>query len=124
MCRLDALLDTHPERAAELAQLDDRNRQAHHELEVYNATGIFPACHPIAVQFLADRKTEERLLLMRKQKPEKFMQQVTNCTQNIRRIESRLKNKHYKDDSERERWEHNLTTAQRLLSRMEKILNK
>lgn len=121
---LDLTIDSHPEQAALMAELDDRNRQAHHELEVYQSAGVFPAVHPIAVQFLADRKTRDRLRSLRKESPERFLRQAANAEQNVRRLRSQLNKHHYKTEEQRRRLEDNLTNAERLQHNLQAVLNE
>lgn len=122
MQEIKATLDNHPEQAPLMAELDDRNRQAHHELEVYEQTGIFPAIHPIAVQFLADKKSRQLLEKLKRENPEAFLKQVANITQNIRRIQSRIKKHHYRDEEELEKWQRNLDNAQRLMQIIKQVV--
>ena len=105
-----------------MAQLDERNRLAQGELETFASSGIFPARHPIAAQFLADRKTEQALSELKRTDPEAFLRQVANAEQNIRRLRSQLSKHHYSTDEERRRIEHNLSNAERLRERMKAVL--
>lgn len=120
---IDKVIDTKPELAAEMAALDDRNRLAHRELEVFQSTGIFPAEHPLAVQFLADRKTKNELLKLKQENPEAFLKHCKNVAQNISRIRSRINHHHYKDEQELAKWQRNLVAAEHLQELTQKILN-
>ena len=120
---IDKIIDTHPALATEMAALDDRNRLAHRELEVFQSTGVFPAEHPLAIQFLADRKTKDDLRKLRQDNPEAFFKHCKNVAQNISRIRSRINHHHYKDEQELAKWQHNLAAAERLQELTQKILN-
>ena len=50
MQEIDVLLDEQPELAIEMVELDNRNRQAHKELQLYNDHKTFLYKHPIVVQ--------------------------------------------------------------------------
>ena len=111
MQEIDASIDNHPELAKELVLLDIRNQSAHNELQSYNDTHAFLFIHSLskARKFTNDQFTE--LSTLKAQSPEAFLNEVTNIIQNIRRIESQLRTKKYKSDTERQNWELNLTNA-------------
>ena len=48
---------------------------------------------------------------MRKNQQEEFQKEITNLNQNIRRIESNIRNKKYKDAATLESWERNLEVS-------------
>ncbi|HOG05702.1 MAG TPA: hypothetical protein PK978_05645 [Paludibacter sp.] len=48
---------------------------------------------------------------MKKENPDAFINEITNITQNIRRIQSNLRNKKYKSKTEKASWEDNLKKA-------------
>lgn len=56
---------------------------------------------------------------MRKNQPEKFQNEITNLNQNIRRIESNIRHKKYKDANTLESWKTNLELAKE----KQKIIN-
>ena len=105
LCALRAEIDSCPEKALAIADLDDRNRLAHHELEVFQDTGVFPCKHPLAVAFMADRK------------------QVANIEHNIGRYKSELKKKDL-SPAQKERANRNLANAFRLNDLMQRLLNE
>ncbi|MBF0649200.1 hypothetical protein IR083_10240 [Dysgonomonas sp. GY75] len=104
-------MDDHTELAFELVTLDIRAQQAHRELQSYNDTGKFQYVHRLTVQnkYKSDQLAELRKL--KSENPADFMNEVTNVIQNIRRIESQLHKKKYKDEEERQSWENNLEKA-------------
>lgn len=91
LCALRAEVDQYPEKALAIADLDDRNRMAHHELEVFQDTGIFPCKHPMAVKFMAERKKLTEWRALKARDPEAFIKQVANLQHNITRYRSQLK---------------------------------
>lgn len=104
-------MDDQTELAFELVTLDIRAQQAHRELQSYNHTGKFQYVHRLTVQnkYKSDQLAELRKL--KSENPSAFMNEITNVTQNIRRIESQLHKKKYKDEEERLSWENNLEKA-------------
>lgn len=119
---LDRVADTQPSVAKEMALLDERNRQAQRELEVFAQTRVFPAEHPIAAKFLAEQKKRKEYIQLKHDNPEQFTRLVTNLTQNIRRVKSGIKKHHYKSDDELERWQGNLDANIQTLQMLQDIL--
>ena len=117
-------IDECPEKAVMIAELDDRNRMAQHELEVFQDTGVFPCKHPIAVKFVAERKRLAELRDLKRNKPDEFMAQVTNARHNISRYRSWLKNKKKLTDERRKQIEENLANAIRLDELLQRVVKE
>lgn len=123
LCALRAEVDQYPEKALAIADLDDRNRMAHHELEVFQDTGIFPCKHPLAVQFMADRKKLTEWRALKAKDPQAFMKQVANLQHNITRYRSQLK-KDKLSEERRAAIERNLANSERLHELMQKVIKE
>jgi len=123
ICALRAEVDQYPEKALAIADLDDRNRMAHHELEVFQDTGIFPCKHPIAVKFMADRKKLTEWRALKARDPKAFMKQVANLEHNITRYRSQLK-KDKLTKERREAIERNLANSERLNELMQQVVKE
>ena len=120
MQEIAVLLDDKPELALEMVELDNRNRQAHKELQMYNGHKTFLYKHPIVEQ----RKQYDELYELRKINPEAFLKEITNVMQNIRRIKSNINNKKYKDENEKQSWEKNLSQAETREAVLKEIIKK
>lgn len=123
LCALRAEIDSYPEKALAIADLDDRNRMAHHELEVFQDTGVFPCKHPIAVKFMADRKKLTEWRALKAKDPKAFMKQVANLEHNITRYRSQLK-KDKLTKERREAIERNLVNSERLHELMQQVVQE
>ena len=123
LCELRQEVDSYPEKALAIADLDDRNRMAHHELEVFQDTGIFPCKHPLAVKFTAERKKLSEWRALRAKNPEAFMKQVANIQHNITRYRSALK-KDKLTAQKRTQIERNLENAERLQELMQRVVRE
>ena len=123
LCALRQEIDTYPEKALAIADLDDRNRMAHHELEVFQDTGIFPCKHPLAVQFMADRKKLSEWRALKAKDPQAFMKQVSNIEHNITRYRSQLK-KDKLSEERRAAIGRNLANSERLHELMQKVIKE
>jgi len=123
LCALRAEVDQYPEKALAISELDDRNRMAHHELEVFQDTGIFPCKHPLAVQFMADRKKLSEWRTLKAKDPEAFIKQVANIKNNITRYRSQLK-KDKLSEERRAAIERNLANSERLHELMQKVIKE
>ncbi|MBQ6724734.1 MAG: hypothetical protein IJQ84_09540, partial [Paludibacteraceae bacterium] len=123
LCALRAEVDQYPEKALAIADLDDRNRMAHHELEVFQDTGIFPCKHPMAVKFMAERKKLSEWRALKAKDPQAFMKQVANLQHNIMRYRSQLK-KDKLTKEKREAIERNLANSERLHELMQKVIKE
>ncbi|MDR0829746.1 MAG: hypothetical protein LBN95_06510 [Prevotellaceae bacterium] len=124
MQQIDVLLDAQPELAVEMVELDNRNRLAHKELQLYNDHKTFHYQHPI----LKEQKEYDTLLaelqVIRQNSPADLLNEIANVLQNIRRIQSNLKNKKYKTDDEKQNWESNLQRAELRKSILETIIKQ
>ena len=108
MQEIDKVIDNNPSLAAELVELDIRNQISHKELESYNNTGKFINEHELVNQYNFRKKTISEFEIYRKTSPKKFLNEAANLQQNIRRIESNIRNKKYKTDDEKNTWIQNL----------------
>ena len=124
MQEIDVLLDDKPELARDIVLLDERNRKAHKELSVYNDTGKFVNKHPFVVKKKLHEDYYTELVKLRQTDISAFMKEITNVTQNIRRIQSRLKTKKYKSIEEKIAWEQNLEKATIRKTVLEEIISK
>lgn len=95
----------------ELVNLDIRAQQAHRELQSYNDTGKFQYVHRLTIRSEYKKDQLDELRKLKSEDPAAFINEVTNVTQNIRRIGSQLHKKKYKDEEERLSWENNLEKA-------------
>lgn len=123
LVKLRADIDTCPEKALAIADLDDRNRMAHHELEVFEKTGIFPCKHPMAIKFMAERKKLSEWRALKAKDPQAFMKQVSNIEHNITRYRSQLK-KDKLSEERRAAIERNLANSERLRELMQKVIKE
>jgi len=123
LCKLRQEIDDYPEKALAIADLDDRNRMAHHELEVFQDTGIFPCKHPLAVMFMAERKKLSEWRALKAKDPQAFMKQVSNLQHNITRYRSQLK-KDKLSEERRAAIERNLANSERLQELMQKVIKE
>jgi len=113
MREFDVLLDQEPtaERCAGIVSADIRNRQADDELLYFQANKKFLHVHPFTIRRKQEEDTLAELRQLQRENPEQFMAEITNLTQNIRRIESNIRTKKYKDETELAGWEKNLAAA-------------
>ena len=123
LCALRREIDNYPEKALAIADLDDRNRMAHHELEVFEKTGIFPCKHPMAIKFMAERKKLSEWRALKAKDPEAFIKQVANIKNNITRYRSQLK-KDKLSEERRAAIERNLANSERLHELMQKVIKE
>jgi hypothetical protein len=105
---IDTLIDEKPELSSELIDLDIRNQQAHRELQTYNDTKKFANEHQLVIDFNIRKTALSDLKFLRKTSPQKFLNEITNLQQNIRRVESKINTKKYKSDEELKTWTENL----------------
>ena len=111
MQEIDVLLDDQPELSKDMVLLDERNRQAHKELASFNETGQFVNKHPFVIKKRQYKDSYTELVELKRTNPSAFLHEITNVTQNIRRIRSQLKTKKYKSHEEKQSWELNLEKA-------------
>ena len=123
LCALRADIDTCPEKALAIADLDDRNRMAHHELEVFEKTGIFPCKHPMAIKFMAERKKLSEWRTLKQKDPKGFMKQVANIEHNITRYRSQI-SKDKLTDEKRASIARNLANAERMHELMMQVVKE
>ena len=123
LVKLRQEIDDYPEKALAIADLDDRNRMAHHELEVFEKTGIFPCKHPMAIKFMAERKKLSEWRTLKQQDPKGFMKQVANIEHNITRYRSQI-NKDKMTDEKRASIARNLANAERMHELMMQVVKE
>ena len=123
LCALRADIDTCPEKALAIANLDDRNRMAHHELEVFEKTGIFPCKHPMAIKFMAERKKLSEWRTLKQKDPKGFMKQVANIEHNITRYRSQI-SKDKLTEEKRASIARNLANAERMHELMMQVVKE
>ena len=111
MQEIDVILDDQTEYAREVVNLRIRNQQAHNELQSFNDTGDFKYIHPLTVSAKFKKSQREELVKLKNEAPDAFLNEITNLSQNIRRIESQIRNEKYKDEEEHQSWLLNLEKA-------------
>lgn len=94
-----------------MVECDILQSQAHRELSSYNDQHIFLNEHPLIQERNQILQLENSLNLLKRENPVAFLNEISNITQNIRRIESNIRTKKYKDDTTLESWKNNLTNA-------------
>lgn len=124
MQEIDVLLDTQPELAMEMVELDNRNRKAHKELQLYNDHKTFLYKHSIVAQRKQYDDQLAELYELKRNDPGALMNEITNVTQNIRRIRSNLNKKKYKSNEEKQSWEENLSRSQTRETVLKEIIGK
>lgn len=123
LVKLRQEIDDYPEKALAIADLDDRNRMAHHELEVFEKTGIFPCKHPMAIKFMAERKKLSEWRTLKQKDPKGFMKQVANIEHNITRYRSQI-SKDKLTDEKRASIARNLANAERMHELMMQVVKE
>lgn len=110
---ISVLLDSEPttELCIEMVECDILQKQAHNELCSYNERHYFIGEHPIVIERSKILQLENSLKELKKKNPTAFFNEISNITQNIRRIESNIRTKKYKDGKTLESWKNNLGTA-------------
>lgn len=110
---ISVLLDTGPtpELCVEMVECDILQKQAHEELCAYDKHKKFLYKHSLTMNRQKIAMYVIRMEEMRENHPDEFQNQITNLNQNIRRIESNIRNKKYKDESTLKSWEMNLELA-------------
>lgn len=111
MQEIDAIIDDQTNKALELVNLAIRNKQAHEELETFNDTGQFKYVHRLTKDSKYKKTQRDELKKLKEEKPEEFLNEITNLNQNIRRIGSQIRKEKYKDEAEHQAWEENLQKA-------------
>lgn len=111
MQEIDAIIDNRTELALEMVNLDIRNRQAHEELQAYNDTKEFKYSHSLTINSRYKQTQREKLKKLKEEKPAAFINEIANLSQNIKRIQSNINKKKYKDEKELQSWQNNLEKA-------------
>jgi hypothetical protein len=124
MQEIAVLLEDQPELSMEMVELDNRNRQAHKELQLYNDHKAFLYKHPIASRRKQYDDQIAELYALKRSDPASFLKEITNTTQNIRRIKSNLNKQKYKSEEEKQSWESNLFRAETREIILKKIIEK
>ena len=124
MQEIAVLLDEQPELAMEMVKLDNRNRQAHRELQLYNDHKTFLYKHPIVARRKQYDDQIAELYELKRTDPDAFLREIKNTTQNISRIRSNLKKQKYKSDEEKQSWEQNLSRAEIRETVLKEIIKK
>lgn len=110
---ISILLDTEPtsKLCNEMIECDILQKQAHDELTSYNNRHVFSNVHPLVQERNKIVNIEESLRQLKQENPDAFFREISNITQNIRRIESNIRGKKYKDEKVLESWKNNLSTS-------------
>ncbi|MPN03178.1 hypothetical protein SDC9_150403 [bioreactor metagenome] len=124
MQEIDVLLDDKPELSIEMVELDNRNRQAHAELEAFSKHRVFAYKHPLVVQRKQYDEMLSELYELKRTDPAALINEITNVTQNIRRIQSNINKKKFKSDEERQSWKQNLSRAETRKKVLEEVISK
>ena len=124
MQEIHFILDDHPDLSLEMVQLDNRNRQAHAELQAYNNHKVFVYKHPIVTQRKQYDDMLSELYELKRTNPGALIDEITNVTQNIRRIKSNLNKNKFKSPEEKQSWEENLSRAEIRKKVLEEIISK
>lgn len=90
MVALDKVIDDTPTAGdiARLAELRIRNLQAFSELQEYNDSGKWRYKHPLIIHMSERFQLEE----LRRRNPEQFLKEYANCSHNVKRYKSYIKN--------------------------------
>jgi hypothetical protein len=96
MVDIDSIIDDQPtaKKIRDLAELRNRNHQAFEELQSYNDTGEFKYKHPLIIHY----SLRSELLKLKKNNPDKFLEEYANTRDNVKRYTSFLNNKKRSDD--------------------------
>ena len=124
MREIAVLLDDQPELSMEMVELDNRNRQAHKELQLYNDHKTFLYKHPIVAKRKQYDDQIAELYELKRSNPDALLKEITNTTQNIRRIKSNLNKQKYKSAEEKQSWEDNLSRAEIRETVLKEIIGK
>ncbi len=112
MQEIDVLLDDHPELSPEMVTNDIRNQQAHSELVSYNDHRVFAFVHPFTQERRFYNEQLSELFQLKQSDPDAFITEAANITQNIRRIESKIRTNKFKSPDELQSWQDNLARSQ------------
>lgn len=124
MQEIHFILDDHPELSLEMVKLDNRNRLANAELQAYSTHKVFAYKHPLTIQKKQYDDMLSELYELKRSDPGALINEITNVTQNIRRIQSNIKKMKYKSDEEKQSWEQNLFRAETRKKVLEEVIRK
>lgn len=124
MQEIHFMLDDNPELSLEMVELDNRNRQANAELQAYSEHKVFVYKHTLVIQKKQYDDMLSELFEMKRTDPGALINEITNVTQNIRRIQSNINKKKYKTEEEKESWEQNLSRAEVRKKVLENVISK
>lgn len=95
MLELDKILDNTPtaKDVMRMAELRIRNLQAFSELQSFNDSGKWRYKHPLIIHMSERFQLEE----LRRRNPEQFLKEYANCSHNVKRYKSYIKNEKRKD---------------------------
>lgn len=101
MVMLDKVLDGSPDEkdVIKMAESRIRNLQADLELKSFNDSGKWRYKHPLIIH-MSERFSLEEL---RRRNPEKFLKEYANCSHNVKRYTSYLKNESRADRRKQDR---------------------
>lgn len=91
MITMDKVLDDTPteDDIKRMAELRIRNLQAFSELQAFNDSGKWRYKHPLIIHMSERFQLED----LRRRNPEQFLKEYANCSHNVKRYRSYLKNK-------------------------------
>jgi hypothetical protein len=101
MREIDVLLDDRPELAREMVELDNRNRLANKELQVYNDHKVFVYKHPILKEKKLKNEILTELLELKQSNPEAFVKECYNIVKGLNRYKNLLSNDKFSSDEEK-----------------------
>lgn len=98
---MEPLIDHNPtkKQVEQFALIRERNLLAFSELQAYNDTGKWRYRHPLIIHMSERFQLEE----LRRRHPQKFLKEYANCSHNVKRYTSYLKNqtRTHKRDSDK-----------------------
>lgn len=124
MREIDVFIDDQPELSKEMVLTEQRNHQAHAELQAYNDHKVFVYKHPITRERKQYEEMLSELYRLKKEHPGELMNEIANITQNIRRIQSNINKNKYKSEEELESWKGNLSRAKMRKKVLEEVISK
>lgn len=124
MQQFDLQLELKPtfETCKTIVEADILNKLADNELLNFQSKNEFLWKHPLASQKKMEMDSIEEMKKLKTHNPLKFINEITNITQNIRRIESNIRNKKFKDPQTLQSWEENLMRAKMKLNILTDLL--
>ncbi|MDR1436892.1 MAG: hypothetical protein LBI65_02110 [Candidatus Symbiothrix sp.] len=108
MKEIDALLDEQPGLAMEMVKLDNRNRQAHKELQLYNDHKTFLYAHPLLVRKKEEDDILSFLTALKQNTPEAFVKECYNTVKGLNRYKKLLENNSFDSEEDKLRCLDNL----------------